>query len=111
VDGILMESLGTGLRNQQLEPFLMTVEGRAGNIDQPITHPGEELVYCLAGEIEYCVGDQVYRLEPGFSLLFEATQPHCFRNASRLPATLIVIFQAGDGRHLARQRHLESSSV
>ena len=86
----------------------MAVEPQAGNIDEPITHPGEEFVHCLEGEIEYCVGDQVYSLGAGCSLLFKATQPHCFRNPTQAPALLVMVFLAGDrGHHLARQRHLE----
>jgi transcriptional regulator with XRE-family HTH domain len=108
VDGIRLESLGIGLRNQQVEPFLMTVEPGAGTLEEPITHPGEEFVHCLAGEIEYCVGDHIYRLDTGCSLLFEAAQPHCFRNITPAPAHLLVVFFAGGGaRHLGQQRHLE----
>lgn len=107
VDGIRLESLGIGLRRQQLEPFLLTVEAGAGNIAEPITHPGEEFVHCLSGEIDYCVGERVYRLTPGCSLLFEASQPHCFHNATEAPAHLIAVFFAGEGAtHLGRQRHL-----
>ncbi len=108
VKGIQLESLGIGLRNQRLEPFLMTVEPGAGTIDEPITHPGEEFVYCMDGQIEYCAGEHIYRLDAGCSLLFEATQPHCFRNTTPTPAHLIVMFVVGEGaRHLGRQRHLE----
>jgi transcriptional regulator with XRE-family HTH domain len=108
VKGIQLESLGIGLRNQQLEPFLMTVESGAGTIDEPITHPGEEFVHCLEGELEYCVSDRIYRLGAGCSLLFEATQPHCFRNTTPTPAHLMVMFFVGEGaHHLGRQRHLE----
>jgi transcriptional regulator with XRE-family HTH domain len=111
VDGIRLESLGIGLRNQQVEPFLMTVEPGAGTLEEPITHPGEEFVLCLDGEIEYCVNDRIYRLDAGCSLLFEAAQPHCFRNATAAPAYLIVMFVVGEGaRHLGRQRHLEVRS-
>jgi transcriptional regulator with XRE-family HTH domain len=48
-NGITMESLGIGLRNQQLEPFLVTIEAGDGNVDEPVTHPGEEFIYCLQG--------------------------------------------------------------
>jgi transcriptional regulator with XRE-family HTH domain len=107
-NGIAMESLGIGLHNQQLEPFLLCVAAGAGTIDQPVSHPGEEFAHCLEGEIDYCVGDRIYRLQSGCSLLFEARIPHCFCNTSRAPALLLLIFYAGNG-HLARRLHLNLS--
>lgn len=63
-----MESLGIGLTNQQLEPFLMTITPGVGNVNEPISHPGEEFIHCLEGEIEYAIGDQLFHLEQGNSL-------------------------------------------
>jgi transcriptional regulator with XRE-family HTH domain len=107
VNGISMESLGIGLRGQQLEPFLMTVESGAGNGDDPIVHGGEEFVHCLQGTIDYRVNNEVYRLETGDSLLFEATQPHCFQNPGDSAARLLIVFQAADGSLRAGQRHMQ----
>jgi transcriptional regulator with XRE-family HTH domain len=105
---VVMESLGIGLRNQRFEPFLMTVDPWTGSFADPITHPGEEFVHCLEGEIEHLVGEQLYRVEAGDSLLFEATQPHCFCNPTECRARLILAFVADGGAcHLGRQRHLE----
>jgi transcriptional regulator with XRE-family HTH domain len=105
-EGIALESLGIGLRNQQMEPFLVTVAPRAGNREQPVAHAGEELVYCLAGVLEYCVGERSYRLEPGDTLLFDATIPHAFRNAGSDETRFLLVFHAGHGAHLARRLHL-----
>jgi transcriptional regulator with XRE-family HTH domain len=106
-NGLIMESLGIGLRNQQLEPFMVTVASGAGNSSESIAHPGQEFVYCLAGEIQYQIGGQVYGLKSGDSLLFEAARPHCFWNMGESPAQVLLIFQAMEGGYLARQRHLE----
>jgi transcriptional regulator with XRE-family HTH domain len=105
--GLVMESLGIGLRNQQLEPFMVMVEPGAGDASESIVHPGQEFVYCLTGEIRYRVASQSYCLRSGDSLLFDATQPHCFRNIGESSAQVLLIFQAVEGSHLARQRHLE----
>ncbi|GAH10014.1 unnamed protein product, partial [marine sediment metagenome] len=102
---ITLESLGSGLPNQQLEPFLFTVHQDTGNIDQPITHAGEEFVYCLKGEVAYKVGDRVYPLEAGYSLLFSAALPHGFSNKGEKPATLLMVFNTAEGGHLARRLH------
>ena len=105
--GLALESLATGLPNQQLEPFQLSIEPGSGTVDDPIMHSGQEFVYCLAGEIEYYVDDQAFRLIPGDSLLLEASCPHSWCNSTLQPATILLIFQATSESHLARQRHLE----
>ena len=106
-NGILMESLGIGLRNQQLQPFLITIEAGGGS-DESVTHPGQEFVHCLEGEIEYHVDDELYRLGPGDSLLLEATRPHFFRNTTSGRVIFLVVFQAIGDVDIGRQRHLET---
>ena len=105
--GLRMESLGIGLSNQQLEPFMVTVDPGTEEDNESIVHPGQEFVFCLEGTIQYQVNNQMYHLEPGDSLLFEATQPHCFCNTGNSLARILLIFQTIEGSHLARQRHLE----
>jgi len=101
-----MESLGTGLRNQQLEPFLVTVAPGAGSSTDLIVHSGTEFVHCLEGTVSYRVNHEIYGLEAGDSLLFEAAQPHCFHNAGATPARFLIVFQVAEGKLLAGQHHL-----
>lgn len=105
-NGILMESLGIGLFNQQLEPFRMLIEPGIGNISDPISHTGEEFIHCLEGEVEYCVGDRVFRLREGDSLLFDATQKHAYQNNSKTPAMLLIVFQVSRDLDQVQQLHL-----
>ena len=109
-NGIIMENLGSGLPNQQIMPFLVTVDPGVGSATSPITHPGEEFVHCLEGVVEYQVGEQIYTLQPGDSLLFEASQPHCFHNPTDITASMMLIFQADHNRHQLWQSHLDMSS-
>lgn len=106
--GITLESLGTGLRNQQSEPFLVTVVPGAGDLDQPITHGGEEFVFCLEGMITYEVAGREYTLAQGCSLLFNATLAHAFSNHGDVPAVLLMVFHTTDGGHLARRLHMDT---
>ena len=105
VNGILMESLGTGLFNQQLEPFRMMVQPGSGQRDDPVSHSGQEFIHCLAGEIEYTVGDQVIQLQQGDSLLFDATQLHGYRNRTDQQAAILIVFLAFQDLQLTRQLH------
>jgi transcriptional regulator with XRE-family HTH domain len=105
--GVVMESLGIGLYNQQMEPFRLTIAPGAGNGHDPITHQGEEFIHCLEGQVDYQVGGRLFRLEPGDSLLFDATQEHAYRNASPAPATFLLIFTTSQDSHSVRQLHIE----
>ena len=105
--GSVMESLGVGLSNQQLEPFRMTINPGTGNFNDPIAHPGEEFIHCLQGEIDYSIGNQIYHLEKGDSLLFDATQQHAYRNLSQELAVILIVFQASHDSHRVQQLHLK----
>ena len=106
-DGIELESLGSGLPDQQIEPFRLTVGTGSGTSNDPISHPGKEFVYCLEGEIEYFVDNQSYKLESGDSLLLDATYPHSWRNTSQAPANILLIFQVAQDQHRPHQHHLD----
>jgi transcriptional regulator with XRE-family HTH domain len=93
-NNVLLESLGSDLEGQTLEPFLVTVEPGANSGTQAIVHDGHELVYCLQGEVEYRVEEECYRLAVGESLLFEARLPHSWRNPHSTPVVFLLIFQS-----------------
>ena len=106
-DGVSMESLGSGLPNQQIEAFLMTLEPGTDGGPDSITHSGEEFIFCLQGEGEYQVGEEKYSLKVGDSLLFQASQPHICRNTSLLPMTILLIMQAAPLSAPSQRQHLE----
>lgn len=94
---VLLESLGSGLEGQTLEPFLVTLQPGADSGATEIVHSGHELVYCLQGKLEYQIEGQRYELTAGESLLFEANLPHCWRNPNETePSIFLLIFQSAD---------------
>ena len=105
--GVRMENLGSGLPNQQIEPFLMTIEPGGSSTSGQITHSGEELVYVLGGSLVCRINEQEYRLEKGDSLLFLASQPHIYRNQTKKSAQILIIFQPKVGQLMAHQHYLE----
>jgi transcriptional regulator with XRE-family HTH domain len=104
---VLLESLGSGLEGQMLEPFLVTLKPKADSGPEAIVHSGHELVYCLQGELEYRIDGQSYSLTNGESLLFEARLPHCWRNPSDTePALFLLVFQSAErGEPLEQHLH------
>jgi len=105
--GMTMEHLGSGLPNQALMSFLITLEPGAGADTQPVVHLGEEWIYCLEGAIVYEVEGEQFRLESGDSLLFEASLPHRWRNPDPLPASFILILQTEEANDTALEQHLQ----
>ncbi len=105
-DGLSLESVGSGIRNQQLEPFVVTVGSRVSS-GATIQHPGEEFVHCLRGRLEYAVAGETFMLEAGDSLLFDAAQPHSFRNTEDEDAEILLVLQAADGTGIGTARHMQ----
>jgi transcriptional regulator with XRE-family HTH domain len=107
--GATIESLGSGLPEQGLEPIWITIEPGSGSTNDTVTHPGEEFVLCLEGCVEYRVADRLYKLERGDSLFFKAGQPHCFYNPTENIAVILLMLQEqeANARRLARQVHME----
>jgi transcriptional regulator with XRE-family HTH domain len=91
---VLLESLGSGLEGQNLQPFLVTLDPGADSGPGVVMHDGHELVYCLEGAVEYAIEDQTYPLSSGESLLFEARLRHRWRNPGQEPAVFLLIFQS-----------------
>lgn len=106
-EGVLIESLGSGLPGQRMGPFFMTLLPGACGGEEPISHAGEEFVYCLAGEVDYQVRDEWHRLRAGDSILFLASQPHLCKNTGLVEAKLLLVIQAPcEEVSSAQQRHL-----
>ena len=105
--GVKMENLGSGLPDQQLEPFLMTIAPGGSSTSSQITHSGEELVYVLKGALISRINDKEYQLGKGDSLLFLASQPHVYRNETRKVAQILIIFQPMVGQLMAHRHYLE----
>ena len=100
-----MEDLGAGMSRFGAEPLIVTLAANADSGRTPIVHTGREFVYCLEGRIAYGVGTETYLLEPGDSLLFEAYQPHHWKNLDNNPSRTLLVLCPMDERDNPTQRH------
>lgn len=89
-----MRGLWEGLGGEQflgrMMPFMLTLESGASSGPNSIIHAGNEFVYCLRGQLECQVENQVYALEAGDSLLFSAQLKHRWRNPGEMPASILI---------------------
>ena len=70
---------------------MLTLESGASSGPSSVVHTGHEFVYCLRGQVEYQVENQVYALEAGDSLLFSAQLKHRWRNSGGMVSNVLII--------------------
>jgi len=103
--GVQIEGLDGKLNYQEMEPFLVSLQPNSGSGERQVVHTGHEMVYCLAGSVEYLIDGQIYSLEAGDFLLFEAHLPHLWRNVTDKNATILLVLQATGQTAQSVERH------
>jgi len=103
--GLQIEGLGGKLNYQEMEPFLISLEPNSGSGERQVVHTGHELVYCLSGNVEYLIDGQIYPLEAGDFLLFEAHLPHLWRNMTDEVAVILLVLQSSGQTVQSVERH------
>ncbi len=106
--GVTIESIGERLRGQEMEPFFISLAPGSESGRQQVIHSGHEFVYCVRGEVEYEIDGDVYTLNEGDFLLFEAQLPHHWRNPTTEKAELLLILQTPEESGDPVRRHFSS---
>ena len=74
------QSLASGFRGRNVDPFLVTVDPLPGNANHSKNaHEGQEFDLVLEGNLEITIGEKVMTLHEGDSIYFDASQQHCMR--------------------------------
>lgn len=113
----LWEGLGGEDFTGRMEPFLLTLESGANSGPFSMDHSGHEFVMCLRGQLEYQVENQIFKLNPGDTLLFAAHQKHRWRNTGSTVTNVVIVlagFEEGDlagELHYAAEKEEESEAA
>ncbi len=86
----VVENLGPISGVAPVTPLIVSIEP-GGNSGAPMIHSGQEFAYCLSGQILFAVENQVFLLEPGDSLLFDARRSHRWQNAGVERAEVLIV--------------------
>ena len=101
-EGLTIERRGTRAGHQyqllghtigravSVEPYLITLTSTS-DVFPVFQHEGQEFIYMIEGKVGYRYGNQVYALEPGDSLFFDAEGPHGPQELTELPARYISV--------------------
>ena len=73
-----------------VEPYLITLT-TASDVFPTFQHEGMEFLYMLEGEIVYRHGEQLFTMQSGDSLFFDADAPHGPDQLTQLPARYLSI--------------------
>jgi transcriptional regulator with XRE-family HTH domain len=85
------DSLAYKRVNRRMDPFILTVP--PGDVDRDaLPHEGEEFLLVLSGQVDFEYNGELYRLENGDSLYFDANVKHRLRNGYKKPAQVLCVF-------------------
>ena len=66
--------------DKQMEPIIYEIGPKGESGRESFSHPGEEFVFVLEGQLEIDINEKNYILDEGDSLYFKSTQKHKFVN-------------------------------
>lgn len=73
-----------------VEPYLITLTAES-DVFPTFQHKGLEFLYMIEGEVVYRHADQLYTMQPGDSLFFDADAPHGPEQLVHLPSRYLSI--------------------
>jgi transcriptional regulator with XRE-family HTH domain len=88
----LIQNLGKDLKDNAIEPFIITMPKDAGSGGRTLVHTGFEFAYCLSGEILYLIEEIEYPMRAGDSIVFPAQLPHRWENTYEGESQMIIVF-------------------
>ncbi len=103
-----METLGGNAFAGRMEAFLLTLECGVSSGPHGLLHTGNELVFCLEGRVMYEIDTQVFLMDAGDSLIFNAKLNHRWRNVGDIPARIMVTVSAFEEGERPAEYHLAS---
>lgn len=75
--------------NRTLEMLRAVVPADYDTREVPFVHQGEESVHIIRGKVEVHIGDEVFALDAGDTITYDATVPHWWRNRGGTEAEVI----------------------
>ena len=87
--GYASHSLALGKPDRHMDPF--RIEFAANGVDEVSSHEGEELIICLAGEVELTYGNEKTVLSPGDTAYYNSVVKHGLRALGGKPASIYGI--------------------
>ena len=88
--GFYYEMIAHNKPDKKMIPSILTLEYRRP-IPVLFTHDSDEFIYVLQGQMEFSYGQEVFFMEAGDSIYFDATVPHGGRNVGDEPLQVLMV--------------------
>ncbi|MBF0105902.1 MAG: helix-turn-helix transcriptional regulator [Deltaproteobacteria bacterium] len=86
------QALSYRLQGKKMEPFLIEFDTETEENLIPLSHEGEEFIFCLSGEIEFISEKTRITLEAGDALYYFSSLPHVLKGkGAEKPRALAVL--------------------
>ena len=90
--GYASHSLAIGKPDRHMDPFRIELSAD-GQSHEPSSHEGEELIICIAGEVELVYGNEKSVLKAGDTAYYNSVVKHALRALGGKPASIYgVVF-------------------
>lgn len=86
-------SLAPGMRDRNMEPFLVTLDPSAEEMPGSV-HEGEEFIYVLEGEMEVIIGEHRDVLYRGDAIYYHSSIPHLVKCHQEKPTRILAVLFA-----------------
>lgn len=87
-------SMAAGKKDRHMEPFIIDVKPRIGDVPPLSGHEGEEFIYVLEGAIQIDYGKTCYELDAGQSIYYDSVVPHDVHAKGDQTAKILAVFYA-----------------
>lgn len=89
--GTVYESLAHNRTTRIMDPFFLSIVPGGGRHNS-LGHEGEEFLMVLGGQADFHYGEEVYHLNVGDCLYFDARMPHRVSNPTCATASVLCVF-------------------
>lgn len=86
-------SLSPGMRDRNMEPFLVTLSPTLEEVPGSV-HEGEEFIFVLEGEMEVIIGEHREVLYPGDTIYYHSSIPHVVKCHQGKPSKILAVLFA-----------------
>lgn len=86
-----IETLGPFTKDSRFEPMVITIQPGGASGHKPYAREAEQLAMVLQGSLELTLEGEIHLLKRGDAVGIPAGSRHCWRNAGRKPAQMLLV--------------------